>query len=257
MHAAVAFAGHDQVGAAVHAGGDFDLELLLFPDPAFPVTAGADFGHKFLHPLAPGTGGGDLKDAVAAGHHSPAVALGAGGPFRPGLGAAAAAGAAGHYPGHLHGHLGAQGRVQEIQGQIVPEVIARLGPRPATAAEPAAEAEDVSEDVAEGTEDIGEIPEPGKPGGGHALMAVEVIEAPLFRVMEDLISLGGLFELLFGGFIPGIPVRMVFEGYLAVLLLDLVHTGVPGHTQDLVIILFLVCHILLCKSHLYRFYFVT
>ena len=88
-------------------------------------------------------------------------------------------------------------------------------------------------------------------------MPVSVIEAPLFRVMEDLVSLGGLFELLFGAFIPGIAVRMIFEGYLAVLLLDLVHTGVPGYSQDLIIISFLVCHIFLCKSHLYRFYFVA
>ena len=141
--------------------------------------------------------------------------------------------------------------------QIVPEIIARLGPGSTTAAEAAAEAEDVSEDVAEGAENVGEIRKPGKPGGRKALMPVSVIEAPLFRVMEDLVSLGGLFKLLFGGFIPGIAVRMIFEGYLAVFLLDLIHTRVPGDSQDLVIILFLVCHILLCKSHLYRFYFVA
>ena len=67
--AAVAFAGHDQMGAAVHAGGNFHLELLLFPEPAFTVTVGAGFGSKLLHALAPGTGRGDLKDAVAAGDH--------------------------------------------------------------------------------------------------------------------------------------------------------------------------------------------
>ncbi len=109
--------------------------------------------------------------------------------------------------------------------------------------EAAAEAEHVSEDVAEGPENVGEIPKAGKPGGRNALMAVEVIEAPLFRVVEDLVGLGGLLELLFGVLVPGIAVRVVFEGYLAVCLLDLVHGGVPGHSQNLVIILFLVCHI--------------
>ena len=165
MHAAVPFAGHDQVGAAIHAGGNFHLELLLFPDPAFPVTVGANFSHKLFHTLATGTGGGNLEDTVTAGHNAPAITLGAWGPLGPGLGAAAAAGAAAHHPGHLHGHLGSQGRVQEIQGQIVPQIVARLSPGPATPAEAAAETEDVSEDVAEGAENVGKIRKPGKPGG--------------------------------------------------------------------------------------------
>ena len=42
-------------------------------------------------------------------------------------------------------------------------------------------------------------------------MAIRVIETPLFRVMEDLVSLGGLFELLFGVFIAGIAVRMILR----------------------------------------------
>ena len=75
-------------------------------------------------------------------------------------------------------------------------------------------------------------------------MAVEIIETPLFRVMQDLVSLGGLLELIFGVFIPGIAVRVVFEGYLAVLLFDLINIGAPGNSQDLIIILFLRCHVL-------------
>ena len=49
-------------------------------------------------------------------------------------------------------------------------------------------------------------------------MAVHVIEAALFRVLQDLVGLGGLLELVFGdSLLPGIAVRMIFEGYLAVL----------------------------------------
>ena len=99
VHAAVPLAGRDQVGAAIHARGNFHLELLLFPDPAFPVTVGADLSHKLLHALAARTGGGHLKDTVAAGHHAPAITLGAWGPLGPGFSAAAAAGGAAHQPG--------------------------------------------------------------------------------------------------------------------------------------------------------------
>ncbi len=230
--------------AAVHAGGDFNFQLFLFPEAAFAVAGRAGFGHKLLHALATGTGGGDLKDAVAARNHSPTAALGAGDPLSPGFGAAAAAGVAGDHPRHLHGHLSAQGCVQEVQGQIVTQVIALLGTRPAPT-ETASEPEDVPEDIAEGAENIGKIPEARKPGRRKALVAVSVIEAPLFRVVEDFVRLGGLLEALLGVFVAGITVRMIFEGYLPILLLDLINANVPRYSQDLIIILFLVCHILI------------
>ncbi len=49
-------------------------------------------------------------------------------------------------------------------------------------------------------------------------MAVHVVEPAFFRVVQDLVGLGGFFELLFRFLVAGIAVRVVFEGYLAVLI---------------------------------------
>src|SRR5208283_2107931 len=229
---------------AVHARRDLHLDLPLFPQPPFPITGGTGFREKFLHPLTAGTGGGDLKDTVAAGNHPPAGALGTRDAPGPRFGPGTTAGAAVHYPGNLHRHFAAQGGVEKIKGQIVAQVGAGLGTRTAThaahtahAAE-APHAEHVLEDVAEGPEDVAEIPEAGEAGGRDPFMAIEIVETALFRVVQDLVSLSRLFEPLFRVMVPGIAIRVVLKGYLPVGLLDIVDGGVARHSQNGVVILF-------------------
>ena len=72
-------------------------------------------------------------------------------------------------------------------------------------------------------------------------MAVHVVEAALFRIVQDLVGLGRLLEAFLRLFIAGIAVRMVLQGYLAVRLLDVVDGGVSLHPQNAVVIFF-GCH---------------
>ncbi len=37
-----------------------------------------------------------------------------------------------------------------------------------------------------------------------------IIKSALFRVVQNFIGFGGFFKFVFGGFIAGIPIRMVF-----------------------------------------------
>ena len=63
-----------------------------------------------------------------------------------------------------------------------------------------------------------------------------VIDRPFFRVRENLVGLRDLLEAFFGLFVPGVEVRVVFAGQPPVGLLDLFLAGVPGNSQDFVII---------------------
>ena len=60
---------------------------------------------------------------------------------------------------------------------------------------------------------------------------------------EDFIGARDLLELLFGGLVPGIFVRVVFDGELAVRLLDLVRGRRFGYSQNVVIILRHECYL--------------
>jgi hypothetical protein len=74
-------------------------------------------------------------------------------------------------------------------------------------------------------------------------VAVKIIKTPFFGIVQNFVSLGRFLELFFRLFVPGIAVRMVFQGELALLLLDLFRGGVPGHPQNAVVVLAVNRHI--------------
>ena len=67
-----------------------------------------------------------------------------------------------------------------------------------------------------------------------------VVLLTFLRIMEHIVGLCGLLELLFRLFVTGIPVRMVFDGYLPIGFLDVFLTGVLVNAQHLVVVA--LCH---------------
>ena len=131
------------------------------------------------------------------------------------------------------------GRLFERDLEIVAEIGAALRPAAAAAAEDVAE----TEDVAEPAEDVLKPGEDGgieaRSGGGrraHAGMAEAIVQAALLRVGEDGVRLGGFLELVFGGLVPRIAIRVVLHRQLAVGALDLVVVRRPGNPENFVII---------------------
>ena len=59
-----------------------------------------------------------------------------------------------------------------------------------------------------------------------------------FAIRQNRVSLGGLLESLFGLFVPLVPIRMMFEGELAIGALDLLVAGGLGNAENLVVIPF-------------------
>src|SRR5699024_7421155 len=68
-----------------------------------------------------------------------------------------------------------------------------------------------------------------------------VIAFAFFRVRKDVVGLVDFLELLLGGLVAGVQVRMVFFGQLAVGAFDLGLGGIFADPQHLVIITFF-CH---------------
>jgi len=106
--------------------------------------------------------------------------------------------------------------------------------------EPVNAAEKVAEDAAE---DIFEARERGwiEPGAGlrrHTRMAEPVVLRALLAVRQDRVGLGGLLESLFGLVVPLVPIRMMFEGELAIGALDLLVSRILQNAENLVVIPF-------------------
>ena len=152
-------------------------------------------------------------------------------------------------------------RELHADAQVCATALTGLG---ATCAGSAAEssktaAEASSEDVAELSEDVvhahaAAFVEAASAATAEALrthrVAVTVVFLTLLLIAEDIVGLGSLLELLLGGLVAGVLVRVVFDGQLAVSFLDLVSRGCLAHPKDLVVISFF-CHIsflLLCEK---------
>jgi len=87
-----------------------------------------------------------------------------------------------------------------------------------------------SQDVAEIREGVGTE---SALAGPHALqtgVAVAVVGGALLRIAQDAVGFGGLFELVLGGGIVGVAVRMKLKSLLAVGALDLLLARVPAYT---------------------------
>ena len=82
-------------------------------------------------------------------------------------------------------------------------------------------------------------PSTGRSGAAVLLprFSVMLILFPLFGVAEDFVGFADILELLLGGLIAGVYVRMVFPGELAVGRLDLLVLGRPANPQYLIVVL--------------------
>ena len=84
-----------------------------------------------------------------------------------------------------------------------------------------------AEDVAEHGEDVvhvhaGTAAETAEAAGSRSVESELVILLSLLRVVQHVVSLGRLLEFLFGLFVAGVAVGVIFDGNLAVCFLDFV-----------------------------------
>src|SRR5439155_4610837 len=106
------------------------------------------------------------------------------------------------------------------------EVVAEIGAALRTAAAAAAEQVADAEDVAEIAEEIlepaerGGVEPAGAGGRADARMAEPIVQPPLFIVREDRVGLRGFLELLLGGLVARIAVRVMLHRELAIRALD-------------------------------------
>jgi hypothetical protein len=141
---------------------------------------------------------------------------------------------------NLDDRFGAPGRFLERDFQVVAEIGATL--RSASSASAAAEQIAEAEDVAEPAEDVFEAVEDRRveasagAGAGDAGVAEAVVEGALLAVGEDGVRFGGLLELLLGGLVARIAIRVVFHRQLAIRALDLAVGRAPRYAEDFVVV---------------------
>ncbi len=148
---------------------------------------------------------------------------------------------AGFLPRNLDGRFGAARRFLERDLEVVAQIGAALRAAAApAAAEQIAEAEHVAEDVAEDVAELGEDRRieaaAGAGRGAHARVAEAVVQAALLGVGEHRVRLGALLELLFGGLVARIAIRVVLHRQLAVRALDLDVGRRARDAEDLVVV---------------------
>jgi hypothetical protein len=126
----------------------------------------------------------------------------------------------------------------EGQGHVEEKVIAGTGGRSGAGTPSSAKAkgEEILENIPERAEDIIEASNPAEPGTSQPFMTISVINPTLLGVPQNFIGLGSFLELLLRLLVSWIAIRVVLESELAIGLLYLLLTRLPGNTQDLVII---------------------
>jgi hypothetical protein len=232
------FVGEAEAGAIVDAGGDGDAELAVDPLEAITGALGAGFANQLAAAAAGAAGLADGEKALLEQDFAAAFAGGALGEAVVGIGAGAFAQDALFGAGHLDFGAHTANGVFEGDFEVVAEVFALAGAgsaaaAPAAAAEQVAKAEEVSENVAEVAK--GFRIEAGRSAGGaaDALVAVAVVGRALLRIGEYTVGFGGLFELLFGSLVVGVPVGVILQGELAVGGLQRRFVGAFAQAQDL------------------------
>ena len=110
------------------------------------------------------------------------------------------------------------------------------GPSAEEVFEEAAPAEDLAEDFKRIVEAAGAGISAGAAVEGG--VAVLIVSGPLLGVVEHFVCFAQFLELLFGGFVSRVLVRVMLEGQFPVSLLDFVRTAVFCDSQDFVIVAF-------------------
>src|ERR1700730_1322551 len=236
-----ALAAEADARAVLDAGGDVDLQGLVAPHPALAHAAAARLVDHLARTVAGMAGTLDGEEALLGAQPATAVAGRALLRLGTGLGAAAVADLAGHRARHAHRGFGAgiglfQGDL-EIEAQIL---AAHVGASAATA-RPAGP-EHLLEDVAEHRAEIEALAleAAGSARSGGALEgggSVAVVGRALLRILQDVVGVGDVLELLLGGLIPRIAIRMVLHGEFTERLLEIVGARRSAHSEQLVIVL--------------------
>ena len=196
-------------------------------------------GNDLALTMAPWTGGTDSKKPLGLDHLSPAAAGGAEFGLGAGFKAIPLAMGTGLHPGNFQFHFFTLGRFHERNGEIITKIRSFPGPRRSTPA-PSAKPEKVFKDIPETGKNIFKSAKPAEAGILQPLMAEPVIKIPFLGIMKDLIGLGRFLKPFFGFFISGIAVRMILESHFPVGFLDFLFIGLPGNSQHLVVIPFMI-----------------
>src|SRR5262249_44340382 len=206
--------------AGIPPGGNFHLHRSRRPDHPLPATGGAGVGDDRPLPAALTTGAGDGEEPLLETHLTAAAAGRTGLRRGPGLSALPVARVAESCARHRNRLLGAERRLLERELEVVAQILAAL----ARVSAAASAAEEVTENITKDVFEVGKIKAAGK--AGPALLeggvTVAVVLRAFLRVRQDLVGLGQFFEFLLGGFVAGVPVRMVAQGRLAIGLFEFV-----------------------------------
>src|SRR5436190_2009101 len=204
--------------------------LLCVPGSMFTLARGA-LAHDLPEATAGGAGGHGLHLAEKGALHPPHLAAAAAGRTGPVLAAFSA-----HELGHPDLLLRAVRDLLQRHLQPHAKVAALHGAAPPALTEPAAErpTETFAEDVAELGEDVLHVHAATLEATTSHAGSV-VAEAIVFRLLvgiaQDLVRAGRLLELLLGGLVTRVLVRMVLDRQLAVGLFYVLRAGVPPDSE--------------------------
>ena len=165
-----------------------------------------------------------------------------------GASASLAAGASLH-PLHGDGLFTAESRLLEAENQGHADALPPLG---SVGVGPPPAAEAAAEEAAENIPQIAEVKAPVEAAsraevGVHAGVTELVVPAPLFLVRKDFVGFVDFLEPGLGLLVARVQVRVAGLGQLPVGPLDLIVRGALLHTQDLVVVAFLLRHIASCE----------
>jgi hypothetical protein len=141
-------------------------------------------------------------------------------------------------PWNLNPFFRSKGRIKKADLQVILKITPL--PCPPARSRSAPKTEEIFKDIPERRKDIVKTPEPLKTRPLKTCMAVMVEYFRLLRIPQDLICLGRLFETILCLLIPWISVRMVLQGQTAITFFNLLIRGVSIHTQNFIVVSFLI-----------------
>src|SRR5215472_5568048 len=235
----LALAGQADAGSVLHARGDGDVEGLVLAAAALAAAGPAGLVDDLAGALAAGAGGLDGEEALGMAD----LAAAAAGRAADGLGAllrpAAPASLARRERADADHRLLAAEGLLEADLHVVAQIAAALA---RLLAAPSAHelAKHLLEDVGE-TAPGGEVE--ARRMGAAAMTVLEgpvaeaVIGRALLIVLQDVIGLVDFLELVLGGLVPRIAVRVELHCEPPIGLLELLRRGVARYTEGIVIVL--------------------
>ena len=236
--------------AVVHTGRDLDLDPIGAANLALALT-GVAGGLDDLAPSGAGRTGGSgchlhAHEILDGPDLAGAAALGTG--LDDTVGAAAAGTCVAIFD-PLGGNLLVTAKGCFLEGQLQPgyHIFTPAGIILGRSSAAAAATEDITEDVAQITEVAETVSAAVAAGAGavvgiHSGMTELVIAGALLIVGQDFVGLTQFLELLLGGLVAGVPVRVILHGAFPVGLLYFISAGSLLDTQHLIVIAFVFCH---------------